>query len=49
MSPCKIMEDDWTFTFGREMGKMMNRDTCQFWTEAEFYDDRDTSPWKFWT
>jgi len=48
MSPCKFMEDNWTFTFGREMGKMMIRDTCQFWTEANFHDDRDTSPLQFW-
>ena len=49
MSPCKIMEDNWTFTFGREMGKMVIRDTCQVLTEAEFHDDRDTSPLQFWT
>ena len=47
MGPCKIMEDVWTFTFGREMGKMMNKDTCQFWTETEFHVDRATSPLQF--
>ena len=45
----KIMEDVWTFTFGGEVGKMINEDTCLFWTETEFQIDRATSPQQFRT